>query len=351
MYMARLFQLSKKQQAGFTIVELLIVIVVIAILAAISVVAYNGIQGRAQASAASSALAQAVKKIALAQVDTPGVSPDCTTFFGLIAAGSTPSCTGSAPATSGALTTNGIAYQYKQTDTGAGYCVTATNGKTSYTVSNTNTIPYAGGCPGHGQGGADPVTNYYFDPKPVGTGYVSVWDGANTGMVVSNVSASWSSSGRAVRATFPGTIVNASNGGPTPSLRTAYAPYVNTRYTIAASVRLIAGEARVGTISIDRDSNLGTITQHSNTGGNYTMSINDVRRVSATFTADSAATTANMRLYVQIANKIPNTTIEIADIDLYPGDYDSSRVWASGDSPNWVWNGAPNSSTSTGPAL
>jgi len=38
----------KSQKSGFTIVELLIVIVVIAILAAISIVAYNGIQTRAQ---------------------------------------------------------------------------------------------------------------------------------------------------------------------------------------------------------------------------------------------------------------------------------------------------------------
>lgn len=40
-----------KNQTGFTIVELLIVIVVIAILAAITIVAYNGIQNRANNSA------------------------------------------------------------------------------------------------------------------------------------------------------------------------------------------------------------------------------------------------------------------------------------------------------------
>lgn len=39
-------------QKGFTIVELLIVVVIIAILAAITIVAYNGIQARANSSAA-----------------------------------------------------------------------------------------------------------------------------------------------------------------------------------------------------------------------------------------------------------------------------------------------------------
>lgn len=54
-----------KQQKGFTIVELLIVIVIIAILAAITVVAYNGIRERATDSMVKSDLAQAAKQIAL----------------------------------------------------------------------------------------------------------------------------------------------------------------------------------------------------------------------------------------------------------------------------------------------
>lgn len=51
------------RQPGFTIVELLIVIVVIAILAAIVIVAYNGVQSRANDSAVQSDLAAFGKRM------------------------------------------------------------------------------------------------------------------------------------------------------------------------------------------------------------------------------------------------------------------------------------------------
>ena len=63
------FTQNKIKNQGFTIVELLIVVVVIAILAAITIVSYNGITNRANASSAKSVSASMQKKVELYQAD------------------------------------------------------------------------------------------------------------------------------------------------------------------------------------------------------------------------------------------------------------------------------------------
>lgn len=71
-----------KQQTGFTIVELLIVIVVIGILAAITIVAYNGIQSRAKAASRDSDIALINKAILTARINT-GKTTVATTTTGM----------------------------------------------------------------------------------------------------------------------------------------------------------------------------------------------------------------------------------------------------------------------------
>lgn len=59
-----------KDQKGFTIVELLIVIVVIGILAAITIVAYNGVQNRARTTDMQTAAKQVINKAEVYAADT-----------------------------------------------------------------------------------------------------------------------------------------------------------------------------------------------------------------------------------------------------------------------------------------
>jgi len=67
---------NTQTQKGFTIVELLIVVVVIAILAAITIVSYNGITTRANASAVKASAATVQKKAELFASDaTTGKYP------------------------------------------------------------------------------------------------------------------------------------------------------------------------------------------------------------------------------------------------------------------------------------
>ena len=68
-------QMRASKQKGFTIVELLVVIVVVAVLAAVTVVAYNGMQQRAQMSKIRSDVALVSKAIQAARVHSGEVAP------------------------------------------------------------------------------------------------------------------------------------------------------------------------------------------------------------------------------------------------------------------------------------
>jgi len=133
-----------KKNSGFTIVELLIVIVVIGILAAITIVAYNGIQGRAIAASLQSDLDNASKQLKLYQVDNSAypTANDC----------SASPVTGSICLKSASGTTY-TAFQVSNASLSSqAFCLTATNNSTSYRTTNDGT-PASGTCSGVVLGG------------------------------------------------------------------------------------------------------------------------------------------------------------------------------------------------------
>jgi prepilin-type N-terminal cleavage/methylation domain-containing protein len=321
-----------KTQSGFTIVELLIVIVVIGILAAITIVAYMGIQNRARAATVSSDLANAAEALELHGVDT-------NTY---------PATLEEANSGQGVKASNGTTYQYSSS--GATYCVTATNGTVSYMITNDAPIPVAGGCPGHGVGGALALTN--FVPNPSVETNTTSWSaqystgGAGTIARMTGGGQTGSAYIRQTWTTAPtgvgggAWVQNSTNGiiteGKTytasaylrPSKAQRVAAYIYWINSAGSSISTISGPAQIAP------------------AGSWT-------RVSVTATAPVGTT----RFYV-----VPWSISGTGFVTWAAGDYmdadsvmmtESSGVvpYADGSSTNWIWNGTVNNSTSTGPQL
>ncbi len=119
-----------KNQSGFTIVELLVVIVVIGVLAAITIVSYTGIAQRATAATLKSDLKNASTQLELDNASN----------------GSYPESEAAANGGNGLPKSPGTIYQYVTTSNG--YCISATStvDSTTFHVSSGGGIIENGGC-------------------------------------------------------------------------------------------------------------------------------------------------------------------------------------------------------------
>lgn len=130
-----------KRQAGFTIVELLIVIVVIGILAAITIVAYNGIQNRARNTSLISDLTSSAKQLRIDQTTN--------SLF--------PATIAEANNNNGLKASAGTTYSYTVNNAAnpQTFCLSATNGNQIYSVTQDGN-PSGGGCTNLALGASSP---------------------------------------------------------------------------------------------------------------------------------------------------------------------------------------------------
>lgn len=306
---------------GFTIVELLIVIVVIGILAAITIVAYNGVQGRARVAAVSAALVQTSQKLATYYVDNNAYPANLAAI--------------------GINDSSNAAYQYSVNNsvTPQTYCVTGTNGTTSYQVSSVATAPSSGGCPGHGVGGVGAITNLITNPSfESGVTGWSVYVGVNT---PTQVTTNPSSGNARLAAIGNNTVTNP---------RVQYNLPVITGDTISVSVRERSDGQVPTTVLFVIKTRLGgteTSTPVMQTPA-WAPDANGWIQVSATYTVPANVDSLSIEPGLNTATNFIGTL----GVDSVIATKSSSVAnFADGNSPNWVWNGTTNVSTSTGPPL
>ncbi len=341
---------AKNKHSGFTIVELLIVIVVIGILAAITIVAYNGIQARARAATVQSDLEGAAKQLAMDQITSSAY----------------PATVALANNGAGLKASSGTTYQYavNNTTTPQTYCITATNVTTSYFVSSSNNTPTAGACPGQGAGGVAAITNLATNPEATvylssgsslgwlstrwfgtsgGTGTYSLVTGASDGPI--GITTYCRKTWTAAPAGNGNTGYSNSYGGSSGIPVTAGAAYTFSSYLRTSASGIGAVHMRISWY----DSS-GAAIGSSLTGPDVTLTANTWKRISLTLTAPAGAVTVAVISDVdggtawQVGNTLDGTGLMMTvGATLFN--------YADGNSPNWIWNGTPNASTSTGSPL
>lgn len=313
-----------RKQPGFTIVELLIVIVVIGILAAITIVAYNGMQQRARESTLKSDLANAAKKMAT----------DNTLN------GSYALTEGAVDGGKGLQASSGTSYQFHST--GTTYCITGTNGPTSFKISDTSTTAAQGGCPGDGVGGVAAVTNYAPNPTAAGAS-VAAFGYAGSPVTATRSIASDQSHHST---TSLKTVITGASGQTGAMARPATNTLrVNTGEKLSWSFWVYSTKAG-SLVAYVEGAKVADGTYTGASAGTVTIPANTWTRVSGIYTAP-------LDMY---ANQVGGYNLSVVAGDTVWFDEfmiakaNAPLNYADGESTDWQWNGGINASSSTGPA-
>jgi hypothetical protein len=202
------------------------------------------------------------------------------------------------------------------------------------------------------------VTNLVYNPSGFSNTYGwSSWGGSGGGATTAaSVSAGWAVRGRAVRNTWTtaNTTYNGDLGWWIPNSG-SFMITGSTQYT--ASWKVVTSKSQRLTPASGNwgiaggAAGTGTGTTNSSSGAVVTSALTPVTQW-ITFT--TGPNTVSGKVYSSLTSGTGASTwdvgdyMEISDFMLVQGPTQYS--YADGTSPNWVWNGAANSSTSTGPA-
>jgi len=312
------------KHAGFTILEIVIVIVVIGILATLTIVSYSAVTKNARkqgVTADAQGMASALTRYRADNGRYPA-SLDLVT---------------SKPATQSS-------FQYSYNATTDVYCLTSSTSGISVYIQSGNSTVIDGGCPGHGVNGNSPITNYALDPNASGSSPSTAFGFAG-GSVASSIR----------------TIASdrAHNGSTSLKTEVTGTGQIGTEARVPYhGVRVNAGEKLAWSFWI-----------YSTKAGTISPWIDATKVVDNSYTGGGSAPVA-----VAANTWVKVTGVYTAVIDMYPtqvGAYGlpvvaGDIIWtdefmvtkagtvqnyADGDSANWIWNGAAHNSSSTGPAL
>ena len=341
-----------KKAYGFTIVELLIVVVVIAILAAITIVSYNGVSGRARASAVAASTETAAKKVLAYMVQNSDQAPADL-------------------ATAGIADDTTITYQYSvvTSTTPQTFCITGTNQTVSYFVNNTNqTSPTQGACPGHGVNGVAPITNLAADPQATAFSVAGLGRWANDRYVsystyslltgIANGPAGLTTAVRLKANTTSaysyelGFHVADNLQSASPIIAKQYSVTAGQVYTISAYVRWTGASGQAAWIRVRYANDSNAWASGASASSSVSAPSGQWVRLSYTVTVPVGATKLSVMVTRSTASTndyAVNDTFDATGLMVTSGP--TLYNYADGSSPNWVWNGTAGSATSTGPLL
>ncbi len=305
---------------GFTILELLVVVAVIGVLAAVSVMAFTGLQRRANESAAATAIENAAKKLDVYKVTNR--------FY--------PNSLNDAEVQD----YNSTSYQYTLRNDGLYYCLTATTSKTSMFGNSISTEPERGGCPGHGVDGVPPVYNLATNPSMEygnlganGWSFIAATSYAGN---INSVKPMLGSKSAEIK-------VTTTTSAESYLVANVAVPKAGTYYVKASVYKSSASATRSGGTCTGGGKDMMISAAPNVTYGCYDTALSAWRQVKASVVAPSAGV-----IQVRFYPPISGTSTMYVD-GLMVSDSDSN--YADGNTNGWIWTGEVDNSTSVGLAL